>query len=121
MGSRHSNDAFGVSLFLDFRGVENEVLRPCNAFTTTTVTCGFVQLRRFLLCKAQCLHAIIALNSFKQSVFAMVKFCVFFAVRTEFLNIIQTSFGFEGLNPYRGTDGLHFSELFQFILCRLGF
>jgi hypothetical protein len=23
----------------------------------------------------------------------MVKFCVFFAVRTEFLNIIQTSFG----------------------------
>jgi hypothetical protein len=27
----------------------------------------------------------------------MVKCCVFFAVRTEFLNIIQTSFGFKGL------------------------
>jgi hypothetical protein len=26
----------------------------------------------------------------------MVKICVFFAVRTEFLNIIQTSFGFKG-------------------------
>jgi hypothetical protein len=27
----------------------------------------------------------------------MVKSCVFFSVRTEFLNIIQTSFGFKGL------------------------
>jgi hypothetical protein len=28
----------------------------------------------------------------------MVKSCVFFALRTELLNIIQTSFGFRGLN-----------------------
>jgi hypothetical protein len=30
----------------------------------------------------------------------MVKCCVFFAVRTEFLNIIQTSLGFKGLIEY---------------------
>jgi hypothetical protein len=30
----------------------------------------------------------------------MVKCCVFFAVRTEFLNIIQTSFGFKGLREW---------------------
>jgi hypothetical protein len=28
----------------------------------------------------------------------MVRSCVFFAVRTELLNVIQTSFGFQGLN-----------------------
>jgi hypothetical protein len=30
-------------------------------------------------------------------IFVMVKCCVFFAVRTEFLNIIQTNFGLKGL------------------------
>jgi uncharacterized membrane protein len=30
----------------------------------------------------------------------MVKCCVFFAVRTEFLNIIQAIFGFKGLIRY---------------------
>jgi hypothetical protein len=32
-----------------------------------------------------------------QLIFVMVKCCVFFAVRTEFLNIIYTSFGFKGV------------------------
>jgi hypothetical protein len=32
--------------------------------------------------------AIISLNSVNQLIFVMVKSCVFFAVRTEFLNII---------------------------------
>jgi hypothetical protein len=40
---------------------------------------------------------IISLNSVTQLIFVMVKCCVFFAVRTEFLNIILTSFGFKGL------------------------
>jgi hypothetical protein len=30
----------------------------------------------------------------------MVKSCVFFAVRTEFLNIIYIGFGFKGLNNF---------------------
>jgi hypothetical protein len=48
-------------------------------------------------------------------IFVMVKCCVFFAVRTEFLNIIYKSFGFKGLKEvdhailelceYRRTDG----------------
>jgi hypothetical protein len=42
--------------------------------------------------------AIISLNSVNQMIFVMVKCSVFFAVRTEFLNIIQTSFGFKGFN-----------------------
>jgi hypothetical protein len=33
----------------------------------------------------------------------MVKSCVFFEVRTEFLNIIYTSFGFKGLIPGTAT------------------
>jgi hypothetical protein len=37
------------------------------------------------------------LNSVNQLIFVMVKCCVFFAVRAEFLNIILTSFGFKGL------------------------
>jgi hypothetical protein len=41
---------------------------------------------------------IISLNSINQLIFAVVKYCVFFAVQTEFLNIIQASFGFKGLN-----------------------
>jgi hypothetical protein len=40
---------------------------------------------------------IISSNSVNQLIFAMVKSGVFFAVRTEFLNIIWTSFGFKGL------------------------
>jgi hypothetical protein len=36
-------------------------------------------------------------NDYFQFIFVMVKCCVFFAVRTEFLYIIQTSFGFKGL------------------------
>jgi hypothetical protein len=34
----------------------------------------------------------------------MVKCCIFFAVRTEFLNIIWTSFGFKGLRNIDGLD-----------------
>jgi hypothetical protein len=41
---------------------------------------------------------IIYLNSVNQLIFVMVKCSVFFAVRTELLNIIYTSFGFKGLN-----------------------
>jgi hypothetical protein len=37
------------------------------------------------------------LNSINHSIFVMVKCGVFFAVRTEFLNIIHTSFGFKEL------------------------
>jgi hypothetical protein len=40
---------------------------------------------------------IISLHSVNQLIFVMVKCGVFFAVRTEFLNIIWTSFGFKGL------------------------
>jgi hypothetical protein len=40
---------------------------------------------------------IISLNSVNQLIFEMVKCGVFFVVRTEFLNIIYTSFGFKGL------------------------
>jgi hypothetical protein len=39
----------------------------------------------------------ISLNSVNKMFFVMVKCGVFFAVRTEFLNIILTSFGFKGL------------------------
>jgi hypothetical protein len=42
--------------------------------------------------------AIISLNSINQLIFVMVTGCVLFEVRTEFLNIICTSFGLEGLN-----------------------
>jgi hypothetical protein len=38
------------------------------------------------------------LNSFNQLIFVMVKYGVLFEVRTGFLNIIYTSFGFKGLN-----------------------
>jgi hypothetical protein len=41
---------------------------------------------------------IIPLNSVKHLIFVMVKYGVLFEVRTEFLNIIQTSFGFKELN-----------------------
>jgi hypothetical protein len=41
--------------------------------------------------------AIISLNSIKKFIFVMVKCGIFFSVRTEFLNIILTSFGFKGL------------------------
>jgi hypothetical protein len=37
------------------------------------------------------------LNSINKLIFVMVKSCVFFAVRTEFLNIILSIFGFKGL------------------------
>jgi hypothetical protein len=40
---------------------------------------------------------IISLNSINQLTFVMVKCGVLFEVRTEFLNIIKTSFGFKGL------------------------
>jgi hypothetical protein len=38
------------------------------------------------------------LNSVNQLIFVMVKYGVFFEVRTEFLNNIWTSFVFKGLN-----------------------
>jgi hypothetical protein len=41
--------------------------------------------------------AIIYSNSINQLIFVMVKCGVLFQVRTEFLNSIQTSFGFKGL------------------------
>jgi hypothetical protein len=50
---------------------------------------------------------IISLNSVNQLIFVMVKFCVYFAVRTRFLYIIKTSFGFKELingNEERGTQ-----------------
>jgi hypothetical protein len=40
---------------------------------------------------------IISLNSVKQLIFVMVKWSVFFAVRTEFLNIIETNVGVKRL------------------------
>jgi hypothetical protein len=46
-------------------------------------TCGF--------------RIILTVNSVNQLIFVMVKCCVFFAVRTEFLNIVLTSFSFEML------------------------
>jgi hypothetical protein len=39
--------------------------------------------------------AIASLNSVNQLIFVMVKCCVLFEVRTEFLNIIEMSFGFK--------------------------
>jgi hypothetical protein len=41
--------------------------------------------------------AIISLNGVNQLIFVMVKFGVLFEVRTEFLNIIYTSFRFKRL------------------------
>jgi hypothetical protein len=41
---------------------------------------------------------IIFANSFKHLIFVMVTFCGLFEVRTESLNIIQTSFGFQRVN-----------------------
>jgi hypothetical protein len=38
------------------------------------------------------------LKSINRFIFVMVKCCVFFSVRTEFLNIILASFSFRGLN-----------------------
>jgi hypothetical protein len=52
----------------------------------------FVDLVRFLV-----KTAIISLNSFNYLIFLMVKCGVLFEVRTEFLNITYTRFGFEGL------------------------
>jgi hypothetical protein len=46
--------------------------------------------------------AIISLNSVNQLIFVTVKYGVSFAVRTDLLNIILTSFGFKGL-----TSGNH--------------
>jgi hypothetical protein len=40
------------------------------------------------------------LNSVNQTIFVMVKCGVLFEVRTEFLNIICTSFGSKGLVSY---------------------
>jgi hypothetical protein len=42
-------------------------------------------------------------NMINKLVFVMVKCSVFSAVRTELLNIIQTSFGFRGINDDRPT------------------
>jgi hypothetical protein len=42
--------------------------------------------------------AIISFNSINQLIFLMVKHCVFFEVRAEFLNTINTSANFKGLN-----------------------
>jgi hypothetical protein len=47
---------------------------------------------------SQSLTAIISLNGVKQLIFVMVKLCVFFAVRNEFLSTAYTSFGFKGFN-----------------------
>jgi hypothetical protein len=41
---------------------------------------------------------ILTVNSVNQLIFVMVKSCVFFAVRTEFLNMISASFGFRVLS-----------------------
>jgi hypothetical protein len=40
---------------------------------------------------------ILAINSVNQLIFVMVKCGVLFEVRTEFLNVIYTIFGFNGL------------------------
>jgi hypothetical protein len=42
--------------------------------------------------------AIISLNSVNRLISVMVKWGVFFAVSTEFLNIMQTSFGLQRVN-----------------------
>jgi hypothetical protein len=46
--------------------------------------------------------AITSLSSVNQLIFVMVKYGVLFEVRTEFLNIIYTSFGFRGLKVHDG-------------------
>jgi hypothetical protein len=45
--------------------------------------------------------SIISENSVNQLIVVIVKCCVFFEVRTKFLNIIYTSFGFKGLHITR--------------------
>jgi hypothetical protein len=42
----------------------------------------------------------ISLNSVNKLIFVMVKSCVFFAVRTECLNVIQMRFGFKALKQF---------------------
>jgi hypothetical protein len=39
----------------------------------------------------------ISLNSINQLIFVLIECCGFFAVRTEFLYIVYSSFGFKGL------------------------
>jgi hypothetical protein len=46
----------------------------------------------------------------------MVKSCVFFAVRTEFLNIIYTSFGFKGLIDSTSVFCSQYIYVFRMIL-----
>jgi hypothetical protein len=41
----------------------------------------------------------ISLNSVNELIFVVENCCIFFEIRAEFLNIIQTSFGFKWLNP----------------------
>jgi hypothetical protein len=50
--------------------------------------------------------------------FAMVTGCVHFEVRTEFLNIIQTSFGFKGLN--RGFISINSVNQLIFVMVKCG-
>jgi hypothetical protein len=58
----------------------------------------------------------ISLNSINQLIFVMLKCGVLFEVRTEFLNIIYTSFGFKGiskgipLSPCRRQRGEEYSS-----------
>jgi hypothetical protein len=46
---------------------------------------------------SHCKQRLFPQTALNQLIFVMVKSCVFFALRTEFLNIIQMSFGFKGL------------------------
>jgi hypothetical protein len=49
-----------------------------------------------VFCMDLTVTAIISLNSVNQLIFVMVKCGVLFEVRTEFLNIVYTSFGLKG-------------------------
>jgi hypothetical protein len=42
-------------------------------------------------------NSLFSLNSIKQLIFVIVKCCVLFTVRAEFLSIIWKTFGFKGL------------------------
>jgi hypothetical protein len=60
------------------------------------------------------LTAIISLNSINKLIYIMVKWGVLFEVRTEFLNIIYTSFGFNVIN--HGTKFCRLKPLLPTIL-----
>jgi hypothetical protein len=61
------------------------------------------------------LNSVFFLNKFNQLIFVTVKWSVFFAVRTEILNTVQTSFGLQRDNQ-KYTAELHLFHIAKLFL-----